>query len=417
LIFQDNSHERMPQLDSLRAFAIGGVMIAHSAVGFTAVRYLPFELGVQLFFVLSGFLITRILLRGTPTAAFVGGFYIRRALRLLPLYYLVLAIVAIFSAEVRDAWVYYSFYGANFWVAANMRWGTLTHFWTLAVEEQFYIIWPFVVLFCSRRILASVCVFLILAAPVFRFATSSNPFASVLLPGQFDFLACGSMLAVIGPQRLTLSRLIVASLSLALTLAVRMIHIPILSALHLTLSLPFLYYLVSGAACDFRGVVGVILSSRALRYIGQISYGLYVIHWPIYLWLTPYFTRSTSHRTIASIIAVGVTIALASLSWRYFEGPINQLRGAVVDVLFGQRLRHPIADVVGSRIAPKPRPRNSAVAREETKVAQFIRERDEVLHRQTNTAIENTAAGFAPDDTAQAKLDKLGEHCASRSDL
>jgi peptidoglycan/LPS O-acetylase OafA/YrhL len=113
-----------------------------------------------------------------------------------------------------------------------------------------------------------------------------------------------------------------------------------LFALYHTPSLPFFFYLVSGAACDFGGVIGAVLLSRALRYIGQISYGLYVIHFPIYLWLIPYFTRWTNHGTIASMIAAGVTIALASLSWRYFEGPINRLRGAVVEALFGQRLRH-----------------------------------------------------------------------------
>jgi peptidoglycan/LPS O-acetylase OafA/YrhL len=138
---------------------------------------------------------------------------------------------------------------------------------------------------------------------------------------------------------LTLSNVIVANLSLGLTLVGWVIHIPVLSGLYHTLSLPFFFYLVSGAACDFRGVIGAVLSSRALGYIGQISYGLYVIHGPIY-WLIPYFTRWTNHGTIASIIAAGVTIALASLSWRYFEGPINRQRGAVVDALFGQRLRH-----------------------------------------------------------------------------
>ena len=336
--FRDKFDERIPQLDSLRAFAIGGVMIFHSPVGFVE-RYIPLALGVQLFFVLSGFLITRILLRGTPTVAFVGGFYVRRALRLFPLYYLVLAIVAMYSAEVRDAWPYYSLYGANFWVAANMKWGTLTHFWTLAVEEQFYVVWPLVVLFCSRRVLTSVCVALIIAAPVFRFAMASNPFAFVLLPGSFDCLACGSLLAVIGPQRPTLSRMIVASVSIGLTLVSRLIYIPIPFGVYLTLPLPFFFYLISGAACEFRGMLGAVLSSPVLRYIGRISYGLYVIHFPINLWLVPYLTQWTKHTSVAGMIAAAITFGLASLSWHYFEGPINRRRAAVVDALFGQRFR------------------------------------------------------------------------------
>ena len=273
-----------------------------------------------------------------PTVAFIGGFYIRRALRLFPLYYLVVAIVAIFSTEIRDAWSYYFLYGANFWVAVNMKWGILTHFWTLAVEEQFYIIWPLVVLFCSRRVLAYVCGFLIIAAPVFRFATASNPFAHVLLPGSFDALAWGSLLAVIGPQRLTLSRVIFASLSIGMTLVWVLIHTPIPSALYLTLTLPFFFYLISGAACEFGGMFGAVLSSPVLRYIGRISYGLYVIHLPIYLWLVPYFAQWT-RQSVAGVIATAITVGLASLSWHYFEGPINRRRAAVVDAIFGQQLR------------------------------------------------------------------------------
>ena len=149
----DTASARMPQLDSLRAFAIGGVMLQHFHYP-QLDRFVPFWLGVQLFFVLSGFLITGILVRGQPTAEFIGAFYLRRGLRLFPLYFLVVAIIAVFSQELRDAWPYYTFYGVNFWVAKNMQWGVATHFWTLGVEEQFYLLWPLVVLFTPRRLLA-----------------------------------------------------------------------------------------------------------------------------------------------------------------------------------------------------------------------------------------------------------------------
>ena len=110
---------RMPQLDSLRAFAIGAVMLQHFNYP-QLNRFVPFWLGAQLFFVLSGFLITGILLHGRQNAGFICGFYMRRGLRLFPLYFLVVAIIAVFSQELRDAWPYYTFYGVNFWVAKNM---------------------------------------------------------------------------------------------------------------------------------------------------------------------------------------------------------------------------------------------------------------------------------------------------------
>jgi peptidoglycan/LPS O-acetylase OafA/YrhL len=339
VVFQARSEQRLPQLDSLRAFAIGGVMIVHSPFNFIE-RYIPLDLGVQLFFVLSGFLITGILLRGGPTVAFIGGFYIRRALRLFPLYYLVLAIVATFSAEIRNAWPYYSFYGVNFWVAANMKWGALTHFWTLAVEEQFYVLWPFVVLFCSRRVLTCICVLLIVAAPIFRFVMAFDPFAFVLLPGSFDCLACGALLAVLGPQRPTLSRMIVACLSLGLMIVSWLILGPTPHALYFSLPLPFFFYLTSGAACEFGGLIGTVLSSPLLRYIGRISYGLYVIHYPIALWLGPYLTQWTRHVSLAGMIAFAITIALAALSWHYFEGPINRSRESIVNALLGRSLQY-----------------------------------------------------------------------------
>src|SRR5262249_16142202 len=84
---------------------------------------------------------------------------------------------------------------------------------------------------------------------------------------------------------------------------------------------------------DIGGVIGAVLSSPPLRYIGRISYGLYVIHFPINLWLVPYFTQLTKHASVAGIIASAVKTALAALSWRSFEGPINRNRPAVVDAL------------------------------------------------------------------------------------
>lgn len=165
---------RIAQLDGLRALAIAGVMLFHSEFAFLE-RTVPLWLGVHLFFVLSGFLITGILLRGERSAEFVGGFYIRRALRLFPLYYLVFAIMALFSQELREAWPYYTFYSANIWIFKNMRWGAGGHFWTLSVEEQFYLLWPFVVLFTPRRGLVGACIAMVIVAPLFRAVVSSSP--------------------------------------------------------------------------------------------------------------------------------------------------------------------------------------------------------------------------------------------------
>ena len=149
---EDKTDSRsMPQLDSLRAVAVGCVMLLHFPAGEAFGRYLPLDLGVELFFVISGFLITGIVLKGAKTINFIENFYLRRALRLFPLYYIVVIMLTTYSHQMREAFAYYALYGVNIWVVKNQTWGIATHFWSLSVEEQFYLIWPFAVLWTPRR--------------------------------------------------------------------------------------------------------------------------------------------------------------------------------------------------------------------------------------------------------------------------
>lgn len=325
---------RLPQLDGLRAFAVAAVMVHHA--NFEAVNsLLPLWLGVQLFFVLSGLLITGILLKGTPTKEFIGIFYIRRALRLLPLYFLVIAIMAVFSQQMRDAWAYFVFYGANFWIAANQQWGPAPHFWSLAVEEQFYLIWPFAVLWLPRRSLTWLCVGLIVVAPALRYlmAAQHDFLSFVLLPSSMDGLAYGALIAILGAPHLTRWHALIGALSVAATLA-GCWFLP--NAIDVTsLALPALTLIVIGASRGFTGVVGATLAHPVTRYLGRISYGLYVIHFPVYVALQ--HVLPTTRNSIIVAIYIPVTIALASLSWFLLENPINKRRLAAVDAIFPLR--------------------------------------------------------------------------------
>jgi peptidoglycan/LPS O-acetylase OafA/YrhL len=323
----------MPQLDSLRAFAVAGVMFLHF-IGHLQIL----GQGVELFFVLSGFLITDILLRGAPTVEFVGSFYIRRALRLFPLYYLAIAIVVVFSQEMRDAWRFYAFYGANLWVVENQRWGVATHFWSLAVEEQFYLIWPLVVLWTPRRMLVYICGVLIVVAPLFRLSAvlvAHNTFAYVLLPGSVDALACGALLALFRPRRVTARGLIVAAASAVATILCWLLwwrlDDPSVYVITMnSLALPLFYVIIGGAAHGFRGPLGWVLSQGVLRYIGKISYGLYVIHFFVYEALAPYLSPSIRDPYAQAVVCAAVTIVLAAVSWHFFECPINRHRDLIV---------------------------------------------------------------------------------------
>ena len=171
----------MPHLDGLRALAVGAVLMEHFWAPWAIESRVPLgAIGVRLFFVLSGFLITAILLNakarveaGTrSTRSEMARFYARRALRLFPIFYLTIAVAAFAGIQiVRDSLWWHLFYTSNLFLAVKASWsGPIAHFWSLAVEEQFYFIWPAVVLLCPRKWLIRIATCGIAAAVVFDLA-------------------------------------------------------------------------------------------------------------------------------------------------------------------------------------------------------------------------------------------------------
>ncbi len=151
---------RIRALDGLRALAVLAVVLEHFGPVHLAELVHPGRLGVRLFFVLSGFLITGILLEaraaGGPaaTGSILRAFFVRRALRLLPLFYVVLAISCVFSPSVREGWLWHATYQTNHYIAILGGWPTaFAHAWSLAVEEQFYLVWPWIILLLPLRAL------------------------------------------------------------------------------------------------------------------------------------------------------------------------------------------------------------------------------------------------------------------------
>ena len=166
----------MRQLDGVRALAVFAVIASHWTT------YHPFwfngTVGVQLFFVISGFLITGILLDARERAArervtrrsVLWRFYARRFLRIFPLFYgtLLVTYVAGFQA-VRSTIAWHVAYLSNALFASRGAWlGEVSHFWSLAVEEQFYLVWPVVLLACRRRLVLPLLIVAVASAPVFR---------------------------------------------------------------------------------------------------------------------------------------------------------------------------------------------------------------------------------------------------------
>ncbi len=191
--------KNIPQLDGMRGLAVFLVLLAHSAIAFTRVPAFSWidnygSLGVQLFFVLSGFLITRILLETKDTPNFFRNFFVRRALRIYPLYYALLFFV-MFSGVVHQhavRWWPYIFYLSNIVYGHTVEPSPLAPVWSLAVEEQFYLVWPFVVSVISRRALERLCVAMIVGAICLRL-TGALQFHNTLL--QLDALGAGALIA------------------------------------------------------------------------------------------------------------------------------------------------------------------------------------------------------------------------------
>ena len=337
---------RIPQLDGLRAIAFLLVFLNHSV-------QLPMAwIGVDLFFVLSGFLITGILLdhRGERLGKYIGHFYRRRVQRILPPYLLVLALVlAIVPPPGWSAiwWQYFTF-SQNFATAFQSGVGVLNPYWSLAVEEQFYLLWPFVCFFCGRKTLYAVCLAIILLAPILRaIATPHVPFYTVifaLAPFRADLLAWGGLIALIWRDHRAILERLAARLLWAVTIAAAAFLGPALinplwRATANSMSFNIVGYSLCAAMFALLVTTSLVYRERwfqtplrmsGLRYIGMVSYTAYLIHEPIL-----HFTLGWWGRWLGSLAGFALTLAFASVSWFVLERPILAMgrarKGSVSD--------------------------------------------------------------------------------------
>jgi peptidoglycan/LPS O-acetylase OafA/YrhL len=357
------SEKHIDSLDGLRGIAILLVFLFHylprnahnplswlASLGWT---------GVDLFFVLSGFLITGILYDTRRASNFITAFYARRALRLLPAYLLAVGLVLFvaFICRVPTSWkaIPFFIYGANIMLPLKdgapdfSPYFSCTHFWSLALEEQFYSLWPLVVLFVPRRrALIKICVGGIFGALLFRLTLTHLGASTWLLyaelPARMDALLVGGILALVlrgSRKELFLGRMVVYPLmgSCCLVLIVLFARV---RSLYFTSSAmtSWGYSVIAGVyACVLaRALVPGTLVSRigrtpVLRFFGKYSYGLYIWHQlpsPIFILWQPWFTR-TIHplllgQVVYATVMLGLSTAMALLSYRFLELPFLRLK-------------------------------------------------------------------------------------------
>jgi peptidoglycan/LPS O-acetylase OafA/YrhL len=354
----------VPALDGLRGVAVLLVLAFHFAhidgeggavervlLGVTRSGWA----GVDLFFVLSGLLITGILLDARGNSGYFRAFYLRRVLRIFPLYYAYLAVLFFLvplvlpAVDVRSdtqGWLWTYLGNVLFSRERGFHASPLTgHFWSLAVEEQFYLVWPFLVWLLPRRRLAWVCLGLVAGAFALRFAihrTSFNATAAyVLTPARMDALAMGALVAIAAREPAWWPRVVrgapwVLGAAVAAVAAVWVEQGGIFGGDPVVqvwafgpLAAGFAAVLV--LALDGRGSsrLARTLSRPALRTAGKYSYGLYVLHYPAFLALEAMGLTSAVLAArlggrlagIAAFVAIAgaVTFAGALLSWHGME--------------------------------------------------------------------------------------------------
>jgi peptidoglycan/LPS O-acetylase OafA/YrhL len=374
-----SQRQRIPGLDGLRAIAILSVIACHVNSEFGA-RLPPGHInhwisvisgagwtGVDLFFVLSGFLITGILYRTKESENFYQNFYIRRALRIFPLFYAyaiaIMVVPVVLSATGNSALTFWAHgrrldrlsvlaYFYNFRAASlGHHLPLVNHFWSLAVEEHFYLVWPLLVLRFRRKILMRICLAGCCGSLLLRLALMNSPrglFAAYLLtPCRLDGLMLGAWLALASLDdavwiKIRRSAPYVATIVAAgvLAIAVNRGH--------------FYDFIAPGAPNDSRPVVSVgitlisllfaatlaavvsgsrftrWLDTPLLRRIGLYSYGMYLYHMCVIVMLRRSnllngISEARSKLILCVVVAVA-TFAIAAVSYHVWEQPFLRLK-------------------------------------------------------------------------------------------
>jgi peptidoglycan/LPS O-acetylase OafA/YrhL len=373
---------RVPALDGVRGVAILAVVLFHTNL--LADSHVPLDeavgkvlgfgwMGVDVFFVLSGFLITGILIDTRREAGYFTKFYARRALRIVPAYYALLAVLFFVVPDIiayPPLWIdkfvgaqaWYWTYLTNWWLASSNGQTVFNtgHLWSLAIEEQFYLVWPVVVWITTRkstRVLRRICLAIVVASPVLRWLLLNNgvsPYTTYLLTfTRLDGLAAGAWLACAarenskGLQRYRLIAPWSAAAGAAGIVGLAVIYgsASVFSTGMLVVGLSLVSVVavsvVTLACAEMpRTLATSWLEQPALVSIGKYSYAMYLVHYPLI-----FFLRRDGARILAAVpelgmsfilpqaVLIGATLAstyiVARLSWLAIEAPVLRLKRTV----------------------------------------------------------------------------------------
>jgi len=392
----------IPGLDGIRGTAILAVMTYHAARNLTYVG--SHEqivqglvgigwIGVDLFFVLSGFLITGILLDTKSSTTFFRSFYARRVLRIVPVYVVFVTIVTLVApalgwttpqdgATLRSAKGWYWTYLVNAIIARRgwsaAPWHT-SHLWSLSVEEQFYMLWPAVVFAAGRKTLLRIALSAAIASAVMRavlvFMQGPSIGMYVLLPVRMDSLAVGAVLAVLAREPDAWVRVrkwapVGALLALSTLAMVYRRELLVPTATWTEIAAYPALALLGGAAvvaavdAPSGSLVERIFAHRVLRFFGRYSYGLYVWHQLAIAWLAARVLAPArlpvvrgSHlpgNALFVLVAFAVSVVWALVSWHAVEYPFLALKRFVPYYMSSKKVTTPVSSEYFAPTITKP---------------------------------------------------------------
>jgi len=336
--------KKIPQLDAVRGVAILLVILHNESSVFPSLHVEPLFangwMGVDLFFVLSGFLITGILLDTRQSEGYFKSFYARRCLRIWPLYYALLVFMFVIVPLLRPSeahtvfeksspWWGYPLFLQNFLISipTNAA-GPLAVTWSLAIEEQFYLVWPWVVRYCPPAQVRRLAILVIGLSPALRLYLSFHAvdlYTSVFC--RLDGLMAGALLALAVRSDAFLPSRFVRSAWVTLIIAVPLAFLTeaanarwIVFSLSAVASAAFVYLALFSRQEWLQGA----LTNRFLVYTGTISYGLYLLH-KIPLDMAKSF-RLDRHPLLTLPLVLIASYAAATLSWNLLEKPFRRLK-------------------------------------------------------------------------------------------
>lgn len=353
---QTPSHAYRADIDGLRSIAVLSVLFYHANISGFSGGYV----GVDVFFVISGFLITSIILREQLDGCFsLTGFYVRRARRLFPALFTMLSISTLFALflllpidldQFGKSLATAAAFTSNFWFWSEAGYFKdpselmpLLHTWSLAVEEQFYLIFPLLLMsigtYFARRYIIVIALIFTLSLALSAYFVNRAPDASFfLLPFRFWELLTGSLLAIFLVLRPNLAhaagrflREIIGLVGLGMvSYSIYRLDdstpFPGVAALIPCLGTMLMIYAGCGGKSFFRS----LLSVRPMVFVGLISYSLYLWHWPVLVFMKQYFVRPLN--SLETGFALLLSMLLAYLSLRFVEQPFRKPRATGTNI-------------------------------------------------------------------------------------